>query len=598
MALAPARAMFAVHATKAGGLPISRAVRKGHAVTLVRNVSGDARALLHALQQATGAGGTVHDDGRGVELQGSHENAVSAWILASGCAKGVAGSGKSKAAAAAKAEEEALAKAAKADADLPKQRAKPRHEKRPAAYASIIVDDHAVSGWAPPKNRKRTEAERYDAFLRLMQDRWPYWSREPSELPGLYHSFAGQGPVTGAAVLEARPGERVDAGGEETFADDPLAAFSIEGASRRERAAAAKVKQAKPAPAAVAPAPTPIAWTPKDAAPLPASYAHAATTDGETAPGEVRRPRNRLGQAFDPRRAMVRSQISRNARGPRGGASGRVFVKQRHRGGAAGRAALWGDDDDGDGGDEDEDQGPMRYGSAADWFRGWHGDHEDHEEEEEEEENGTRAQPALDSWFTAQAPPLPGRGGDEPPSVRAFAAASADAFAPRSGGAHAVPSPAAAQQVLPHLLQPAELSEEEALALALAQSAEVAEDEGAWEDDWDDSDGEEVWHDDNAGVPPPPSDGDAWFWGAAPSAVEPTPSAALPTPAEEEAEQLAAAIAASLREAGGGEPAASQLAHPSGTWACSACTLENEAEAECCVVCGTPSPRVIALASG
>ena len=41
--------------------------------------------------------------GRGVELQGSHENAVSAWILASGCAKGVAGSGKSKAAAAAKA---------------------------------------------------------------------------------------------------------------------------------------------------------------------------------------------------------------------------------------------------------------------------------------------------------------------------------------------------------------------------------------------------------------------------------------------------------------------------------------------------------------
>ena len=66
---------WVVGKTRKGGFAISIERRaKGKVVTVLRNVSGDADALLRELKKRCGAGGVVREDA--VELQGNHQAAV------------------------------------------------------------------------------------------------------------------------------------------------------------------------------------------------------------------------------------------------------------------------------------------------------------------------------------------------------------------------------------------------------------------------------------------------------------------------------------------------------------------------------------------
>ena len=86
---------FAVRATKKGGLPISIEPRnKGKHVTVVKNVSGDLKALLKLLKQAVGGGGVVNPDGGEVEVQGEHLDRVEAVLRQARCLLGVKGGGE------------------------------------------------------------------------------------------------------------------------------------------------------------------------------------------------------------------------------------------------------------------------------------------------------------------------------------------------------------------------------------------------------------------------------------------------------------------------------------------------------------------------
>ncbi|XRB16293.1 SUI1 domain-containing protein [Pseudoscourfieldia marina] len=588
-----------VNATKAGALPVSLELRKGHAVTLVANVVGDARALLNYLQENIGCGGTVANEGNVIELQGRHEEPVKKLLLDAHVAKGVAGTGK-KALAKKKLQEQQQKKVQQQnEPSEKKERLKPRREKRPAAQACLIVDNATPSLRTPPPKRKRTHKERYDAFVNMMTERWPYWSREPSELPAIYGMITDDEGATatatlGAAILEAKPGEVLSAGGEEAL-EDPLSTFSVtDGANRRERLAAAKAKAIAPKPAQpVQPVATPIAWTAKApaASTSSGSYAFAAAPSASAShdvyDNAPQRSRNRLGQMFDPRRAAVRSQIHRSARGGDrrggggGGGGGRVFVKQRHRGGSAGRAARWGGDDDDDGGSDDD--GPSMIGSAVDWFHRDGDEDEEHREEEHEKHT-------LDSWFTARAP-LPDRRRIEEQPIHAFAASSIHSYEPAARHNNA---DGERQRVLPHLFQPAELSEEEALAMALAMSAREDERHSSDYDD-DDDDDDDYYGDDDGTLRQqehasalPQDDEEAQQLAAALEASRLDTSAAAPRVPEEEEEQLAAALEASLRDA---------PAPVVATWSCPACTLENALNVDCCDLCGGPSPRIVQLAS-
>ena len=79
---------FTVNATKKGELPISLDKRKwGKLVTRVDNVGGDADSLAGALKGALGTGG--HSLPGAVEVQGDQREAISAWLIESGCVKGL-----------------------------------------------------------------------------------------------------------------------------------------------------------------------------------------------------------------------------------------------------------------------------------------------------------------------------------------------------------------------------------------------------------------------------------------------------------------------------------------------------------------------------
>lgn len=74
---------FHVARTRKGGLPIFVEHRpKGKVATVIRNVSGDADALLSILKKRCGAGGVVRDDA--VEVQGDHHDTVEAFLKQSG----------------------------------------------------------------------------------------------------------------------------------------------------------------------------------------------------------------------------------------------------------------------------------------------------------------------------------------------------------------------------------------------------------------------------------------------------------------------------------------------------------------------------------
>ncbi len=76
-------ASFRVARTRKGGLPIFVENRpKGKVATVIRNVSGDADALLSILKKRCGAGGLVRDDT--VEIQGDHRDTVEGFLKQSG----------------------------------------------------------------------------------------------------------------------------------------------------------------------------------------------------------------------------------------------------------------------------------------------------------------------------------------------------------------------------------------------------------------------------------------------------------------------------------------------------------------------------------
>ena len=66
--------------------------RKNHKVTVIRNVEGDAAALIAELKNALGAGGVAR--GGEVEIQGDHEARVVRFLSDSGRVNGVSNSHK------------------------------------------------------------------------------------------------------------------------------------------------------------------------------------------------------------------------------------------------------------------------------------------------------------------------------------------------------------------------------------------------------------------------------------------------------------------------------------------------------------------------
>ena len=79
---------YTVLATKKGELPISVDKRKwGKLVTTVDNVGGDVDSLCTAIKGALGTGG--HSLPGAVEVQGDQREAISAWLVESGCVKGL-----------------------------------------------------------------------------------------------------------------------------------------------------------------------------------------------------------------------------------------------------------------------------------------------------------------------------------------------------------------------------------------------------------------------------------------------------------------------------------------------------------------------------
>lgn len=72
VAESPAAPSFAVARTRKGGWPVSIEKRPGgKTVTLIRNVTGDAKALLSLLRKRCGAGGSVREGA--IELQGDQQ---------------------------------------------------------------------------------------------------------------------------------------------------------------------------------------------------------------------------------------------------------------------------------------------------------------------------------------------------------------------------------------------------------------------------------------------------------------------------------------------------------------------------------------------
>jgi len=76
---APTELPYSISKTKKGSLPIRLESRnKGKKVTVIFNVSGDAKELLKELKHAAGCGGVIRDDT--VELQGERVDMVEKFL--------------------------------------------------------------------------------------------------------------------------------------------------------------------------------------------------------------------------------------------------------------------------------------------------------------------------------------------------------------------------------------------------------------------------------------------------------------------------------------------------------------------------------------
>lgn len=182
---------FTVHATKKGELPISLDKRKwGKLVTRVDNVGGDVDSLCTAIKGALGTGG--HSLPGAVEVQGDQREAISAWLVESGCIKGLR---RNKAV-----EVTAVEQDASAGEDAAKERRKPRWDAGRAACS------HTASG-AEPEGVAGTPAgdrtdPRFQSFCTLWRS-WIFWNHDYGMLR---ERFAQRAQAAGGAEFDSDGG--------------------------------------------------------------------------------------------------------------------------------------------------------------------------------------------------------------------------------------------------------------------------------------------------------------------------------------------------------------------------------------------------------
>ncbi|KAK3254565.1 hypothetical protein CYMTET_36222 [Cymbomonas tetramitiformis] len=157
---------YSIRGTKKGALPITVEKRpKGKVVTVIANVTGDSKALLHDLQLAAGTGGTAYADK--IELQGNHESLAESLLRKKKCLQGVA---------------KPAAVPSKEDvcASREPDRAKQSTSEAPADEETrATMKGHAFS------HTERGGA--YKRFEKLMKT-WLYWDLDYSRLPELWES--------------------------------------------------------------------------------------------------------------------------------------------------------------------------------------------------------------------------------------------------------------------------------------------------------------------------------------------------------------------------------------------------------------------------
>ena len=177
---------FTVNATKKGELPISLDKRKwGKLVTRVDNVGGDADSLAGALKGALGTGG--HSLPGAVEVQGDQREAISAWLIESGCVKGLR---RNKA-------EQVTVVDASACEDAAKERRKPRWDAGRAACS------HTASNAEPEgvAAGDRTDPE-FESFCNLWRS-WIFWNHDYGMLR---QRFAQRAQAAGGAEFDSDGG--------------------------------------------------------------------------------------------------------------------------------------------------------------------------------------------------------------------------------------------------------------------------------------------------------------------------------------------------------------------------------------------------------
>ena len=90
---------YFVTGSKKGAFPVGLEKRGcGKKVTVVKNVVGDAGALLQALKKRLGCGGAVCPGGSSVEVQGERKAEVERFLADAGCVKAASGADKAAAA--------------------------------------------------------------------------------------------------------------------------------------------------------------------------------------------------------------------------------------------------------------------------------------------------------------------------------------------------------------------------------------------------------------------------------------------------------------------------------------------------------------------
>eukprot|EP00959_Pyramimonas_sp_CCMP1952_P158331 3311220-Pyramimonas_sp.AAC.1 len=168
-----------VQATKKGGIPVAVEKRpKGKVVTVVRNVSGDAKGLLSSLQNAAGAGGSDH--GSFIELQGDHQRMVEEYLVQHGYVKGVKGSKpKPPPPPPPTAAEADAAPEASSDGDrrTGKKKRWPKPQEDTENVALVLSSSTAPANWM--KAEKDSPAKhRFGVLMRS----YPYWAHDYARL--------------------------------------------------------------------------------------------------------------------------------------------------------------------------------------------------------------------------------------------------------------------------------------------------------------------------------------------------------------------------------------------------------------------------------